>query len=281
MVPFPLRTRKRVAAAQDGSGCHTSVAQGPIQSASGYSGPFFFIFKPFTALGRELAASLLPARAPSTAPARLRPWGPAVLATARRPAPRALADLRLTPLRPRLRALFKTGSTTAAEALVEERKRTAITTSCAEFDAMLGKGVPLGKVVEICGAPGLGKTQLGYVSFHCPGGLSREIARATAEYINREVSARPALDHDDFVAVTEMDLLDRIHYYRVHNHVELIAVVNILDEIVDQNPKIRLVVIDSIAFHFRLNFKDMTLRTRLLNRIALSLGRLAEQSGLA
>ena len=28
---------------------------------------------------------------------------------------------------------------------------------------MLGGGVPVGKITEFCGAPGIGKTQIGYV----------------------------------------------------------------------------------------------------------------------
>lgn len=34
-------------------------------------------------------------------------------------------------------------------------------------DDMLGGGVPLGKSTEFCGAPGIGKTQLGCVVFQC------------------------------------------------------------------------------------------------------------------
>lgn len=44
--------------------------------------------------------------------------------------------------------------------LQEEESRGSIVTFCAKLDEMLGGGVPLGKITEICGAPGLGKTQL-------------------------------------------------------------------------------------------------------------------------
>lgn len=53
-------------------------------------------------------------------------------------------------------------SISALEALARERRRSSITTSCSAFDEMLGgAGVPAGRVTEICGAPGMGKTQLG------------------------------------------------------------------------------------------------------------------------
>lgn len=53
--------------------------------------------------------------------------------------------------------------------LRKERSQAGIVTFCAALDEMLGCGVPLGKTTEFCGAPGIGKTQLGYV----PRGLRR------------------------------------------------------------------------------------------------------------
>ena len=40
-------------------------------------------------------------------------------------------------------------------------------TFCVCIDEMLGGGVPLGKVTEFCGAPGIGKTQIRCVSVVC------------------------------------------------------------------------------------------------------------------
>ena len=34
-------------------------------------------------------------------------------------------------------------------------------TFCEGLDDMLGGGVPVGKITEFCGAPGIGKTQMG------------------------------------------------------------------------------------------------------------------------
>lgn len=50
---------------------------------------------------------------------------------------------------------------TALDVLEEEQQRSSLTTLCAEWDGMLGGGVPLTKITEFCGAPGIGKTQLG------------------------------------------------------------------------------------------------------------------------
>lgn len=48
----------------------------------------------------------------------------------------------------------------ALELLKVEQLQGYIVTFCAKVDAMLGGGVPLGKITEVCGAPGVGKTQI-------------------------------------------------------------------------------------------------------------------------
>ena len=48
---------------------------------------------------------------------------------------------------------------TALEMLRHEKASPAIVTFCEDLDEMLGGGVPLSKITEICGAPGVGKTQ--------------------------------------------------------------------------------------------------------------------------
>lgn len=49
---------------------------------------------------------------------------------------------------------------TALDLLHQEEERGSIVTFCSELDAILGGGVPVGKIMEICGVPGIGKTQL-------------------------------------------------------------------------------------------------------------------------
>ena len=45
--------------------------------------------------------------------------------------------------------------------------------------------------------------------------------------------------------------------------------------------QVRLVVVDSIASHFRHNFEDMGLRNRVLSGLAQNLIRMATQSNIA
>ena len=53
----------------------------------------------------------------------------------------------------------KKRTVTALEMLRHEKSSPAIVTFCEDVDEMLGGGVPLGKITELCGAPGVGKTQ--------------------------------------------------------------------------------------------------------------------------
>lgn len=49
---------------------------------------------------------------------------------------------------------------TALELLQTEQTQNHIVTFSARIDTMLGGGVPVGKITEFCGTPGIGKTQL-------------------------------------------------------------------------------------------------------------------------
>lgn len=52
-------------------------------------------------------------------------------------------------------------SRSALEMLQQEQNASCVVTFCERLDDMLGGGVPTGKITEFCGAPGIGKTQIG------------------------------------------------------------------------------------------------------------------------
>ncbi|CAI2175917.1 7497_t:CDS:10 [Funneliformis geosporum] len=193
----------------------------------------------------------------------------------------------------------KVTSISASEALKQERKLCPISTSCEAMDQMLGgRGVPIGKITEFCGAPGMGKTQLGMqlcVNVQVPQNLSgpegeaifidtegsfiahraAEIAKATITKLNENTVAG-----NEFLVNFE-SVMSRIYVSKVHNCDELIALMKILDEFLQEHPNVKLLVIDSIAFHFRQQFDDMALRTRLLNGLAQDLNKFAQTYELA
>jgi RAD51-like protein 2 len=76
-------------------------------------------------------------------------------------------------------------------------------------------------------------------------------------------------------------ILERIHYYRCHNQTELLAVVRILPDLLQSNKRIKLVVIDSIAFHFRADVLDIAGRNRTLSSMASTLNNLAFEHKLS
>ena len=118
---------------------------------------------------------------------------------------------------------------------------------------------------------------------------------------------------DEKIAAASLNIesiLNGIYYYRIHHYIEQVALVNILPQFLEQHKKVtlpstlsfashfppsllsshcsvyssllkvRLLVLDSVTFHFRRDFDDMSLRTRMLNTMAQNLMSIAEQYNL-
>ncbi|KAI9143174.1 RAD51-like protein c-like protein [Paraphysoderma sedebokerense] len=192
-------------------------------------------------------------------------------------------------------------SISALEIFAQESSRKPVTTLCSKLDQLLGGGgVPIGKITEVCGLPGLGKTQLGMqvaVNANIPSSLGgsggkaiyidtegsftvsrvNEIANATIGYVNSRLESMSSGDESKLKLD---DVLTNLHYYRIHDYVELVGLVNILEDVLKDLPDVRIIVVDSIAAPFR-NFSDMALRTRLLNTVSQLLMKVAEQFELA
>jgi len=197
------------------------------------------------------------------------------------------------------------GGATALELHRQESARRRIMTFAAELDGLLGGGVPTGEVTEFCGVPGIGKTQVGMqlsVDVQIPhafGGLGGE-----AVYVDTEGSfsgvrvasmAKEAVRHLRKIAGRSNDervseaaqafgikqIMDKIYVYRLHDVAEVVAFVNRLPRLLGENPRIRLVVIDSVTFHFRYGFDDMRQRTRMLSQLAATLNEAASSHQVA
>ncbi|KDD73877.1 hypothetical protein H632_c1764p0 [Helicosporidium sp. ATCC 50920] len=142
-----------------------------------------------------------------------------------------------------------------------ERAQVRIITFSSELDRLLGGGIARGQVTEFCGAPGLGKTQIGMqlaIDVQIPavfGGLEGEAVYIEGSFMLRRIAqmADAALLHLERVAEAKNDasrraasaslsrdaLLDGIHFFRVRDACE------------QSHPKVRLVVLDSVSFHLR------------------------------
>ncbi|KAK6920282.1 DNA recombination and repair protein Rad51-like, C-terminal [Dillenia turbinata] len=198
---------------------------------------------------------------------------------------------------------FVAGAQTAWDMLREEEFASRITTSCKEFDHILGGGISCKEVTEIGGVPGIGKTQIGIqlaVNVQIPvdyGGLGGKAIYIDTEgsfMVERALQIAEACVEDllgkgtawkEFRAsqpkLSAKNLLGDIFYFRVCSYTEQIALVNYLEKFISEHKEVKAVIVDSVTFHFRQDFQDMTLRTRLLGNMALKLMQLPKKFNLA
>ncbi|MFT7797028.1 DNA repair protein RAD51 homolog 3 isoform X1 [Arapaima gigas] len=194
------------------------------------------------------------------------------------------------------------GGLTALELLEKEQELGSIVTFCSALDSALGGGLPVGKTSEVCGAPGVGKTQLCIqlavdvqipVCFGGLGGHAVYIDTEGSFLVQRAVDmAEAAVQHCSMLAedteqrealkgFTVESILSNLFLFRCHDYVELLAETYLLPDFLAQHREVRLIVIDSIAFPFRHYFEDFSQRTRLLNGLAQQLIQMATKHHVA
>eukprot|EP00897_Mesotaenium_endlicherianum_P006037 jgi/Mesen1/5461/ME000273S04694 len=174
------------------------------------------------------------------------------------------------------------GAKSAWELLHSEKSRRKVTTFCPAVDKILGGGISYGEITEICGVPGVGKTQFGIqlaINVQTPaafGGLegqavyidtegsfmverALELAHAWLVSLRSSSAAGGLRDLEARMHATSPDdVLGNIFYFRV-----------------------RMIIMDSVTFHFRQDFADMALRTRLLQGMSQKLMSLADRRDVA
>jgi RAD51-like protein 2 len=205
--------------------------------------------------------------------------------------------------------------TKTAAALLEENVegQGCIITFCRHVDTLLGGGIAMGELTEIAGPPGVGKTQWGMqlaVDARLPntfGGVAGETV-----YVDTEGSFSPERCHDMATSLVQHieagrrrrqekgqklqpmpawfapdTILQGIHVYRVHDEAAQTSVLYSLPKFLQDRQEagtpVRLVVVDSMAFHHRAAppNSDFVGRTRSLTSQAAFLTNLAAQSGIA
>ncbi|MCL7041292.1 hypothetical protein MKW94_029726 [Papaver nudicaule] len=197
-----------------------------------------------------------------------------------------------------------TGAQNAWDMLREEDMLRRITTSCGDLDNILGGGISCKEVTEIGGVPGIGKTQLGIqlaVNVQIPvayGGLGGkavyidtegsfmvERVYQIAEACIANIMENHVLPRKDNQVCQETmqcnSFLENIFYFRICSYTEQIAVINYLDMFIEEHKDVKIVIIDSVTFHFRQDFDDLAQRTRVLSTMALKLMKIAKKFGLA
>ncbi|CAD5117533.1 DgyrCDS6298 [Dimorphilus gyrociliatus] len=180
----------------------------------------------------------------------------------------------------------------------------SIMTFSYHLDALLGNGFLVGHLTEIVGPPGIGKTQLCMqicVNVQLPNfvrGLESEsmfidtegsftasrmnqIAAATVRQCKNIHAPMPQENRTKLDSLETENLLFSTHYQRVLGYLELKAIVNCLASYIESNKKIRLIVIDSIAFPIRCEKIEQRRSTTELVDITQKLFNVAQKYSVA
>lgn len=172
-----------------------------------------------------------------------------------------------------------------------------IVTSCRELDVALSNGIPAGVVTQFCGAPGSGKTQICLqlcVNVQLPSDLDGIDGEAVfidtncgySPYRFRTIATSQSVLCQNIYKkrnLTSPSLVEKfmrgVKMYFVNDYVQLLSVIHNLSNVLAENLRIRLVVIDSFSFLFRqMTHADGDLiRTRLLYETLTNLQKLADE----
>uniref|UniRef100_UPI00358F2CA4 DNA repair protein RAD51 homolog 3 n=1 Tax=Myxine glutinosa TaxID=7769 RepID=UPI00358F2CA4 len=194
----------------------------------------------------------------------------------------------------------------ALQLLVEEQAEDGLLpTFSSALDDLFGSGVDLSVITELCGAPGVGKTQLCLqlaVDIQIPGcfgGLGgqavyldtegsfmperlQQMSEAVVTHCSRLASSNQDRDQQDALKTFTPDfILGNVFYFRCFDVTQLIAQSHLLPDFINSHPQVRLVIVDSVASPFRHGVDDAALRTRLLIGLAQRLAHLASNRRLA
>jgi RAD51-like protein 2 len=216
-----------------------------------------------------------------------------------------------------------TTSTSCSQLLHSRPRPNGIITFCRAIDTLLGgAGISLGHVTEIAGLPGTGKTQLA-MQLCVDACLPREVGgvQGQAVYVDAEGSFAPeriypmaqamiahvqsvmnkkkkqkpsqSQSQQQSLNLSPEQVLEGIHVFRVHDETAQSATLYHLREFIKQqeqnqnqtNMPVKLIVVDSIAFHYRaITPTDpyyYLQRTQQLSHLAAFLGELATQFQIA
>ncbi len=115
-----------------------------------------------------------------------------------------------------------------------------------------------------------------------------EMAQEVSQHLlklARSSSAKKSEAHLSHLAAAENMTMERflegIHVFRAHDQTETIATINHLPAFLKSKTKIKVVVVDSIAFHFRQDLNDTAARSRVLSALAQTLNQVAYEHNLA
>ncbi|GLV38436.1 spindle B [Carabus blaptoides fortunei] len=164
-----------------------------------------------------------------------------------------------------------TNTITALDLCQIESDNSHIVSFSQAFDELLGQGIPVKSITEICGLAGTGKTQICLqlsISVQIPicfGGLAghsvyiatnfsltphrlSEIAKGCIQHCHLVANKYNSFEMMESIKeFTEISIMNGVHCQHINNFVKLLASVPLLKKLLSNNSKIRLIVIDNIS----------------------------------
>ncbi|KAL7421892.1 hypothetical protein Q5752_003664 [Cryptotrichosporon argae] len=136
-----------------------------------------------------------------------------------------------------------------------------------------GGAVGPGMVLEVSGPPGAGKSSLALALAMSARMGSGEGSEGEVLVVDTEGGITPSRLRDtaDSLArhttVSTPDILAGIHLVRIATQVQMVAFLNTLDDWLEAHAKVRLVVIDTLSFHFRQPSVEVGVRKRVMELV--------------
>jgi len=174
------------------------------------------------------------------------------------------------------------------------------------IDVLLGGGIQLQEVTELIGPPSVGKTQLAMqlcvnalvpsfgddsnkrnsvLYLDCEGGFCPQRCWTMAQALVTHIFSKKAKLVGQQQKLPEWftpeGILESIQVYRIHDDTCFLATVMALEQQFSTTMPPKLIVIDSIAFHYRYSKLNYKTRTKSLVTIAAHLSHLASKYNMA
>lgn len=157
------------------------------------------------------------------------------------------------------------------------------------LDKLLNGGLQIGRITELCGGPGSGKTQMCFqfaIDAQMPSALggsasevlfistdlsfSRDrITEMGSETINHVKKILPSHNF------TLDSILQSINLIQIQGYEELVHVINNIHDFFETNKNVKLLIVDSFSLPFVCGFTDLLERTKIVNDLLDILLRLA------
>ncbi|CAD6581699.1 MAG: hypothetical protein TREMPRED_003069 [Tremellales sp. Tagirdzhanova-0007] len=156
---------------------------------------------------------------------------------------------------------------------------------------LLEGGITPGMAIELCGPPGGGKSaisigialsaRLGNQDLEqqqTAAGLGEVLVidtegAITPDRVYKAAASIPRQSSSQYYSIrlSPQSVISGIHIIRIATQVQMIAFLNTMDEWLNVHPKVNLVIIDTLSFHFRQPNLEIRTRSRIMELVKLNI----------